>query len=118
MLEEWLDSPKVVVRRLCPLPSMNFNSQKCLPADTILANFELTVTIAIVVIRFFRSCGRTAPISANQSLLRLVDPDRGSEGPLKASGEVSLYRLVGTVLEELATLPTVRGATPAGERRS
>ena len=117
-MEEWLDSPKVVAKRLRPLPSMNFNSLKCLPADTILANFELTVTIVIVVIRFFRFCGRTAPISASQSLLRLVDLDRGSGGLPKASGEVSLSRLVGTVPEDLVMPPIVQETTPAGGRRS
>ena len=118
MSEECQDCRRLVVKSLLPLLSVNFNFLKYSPVGTMLATFERTAITVIAVIQSFRSCGRTARTSESQSSLRLADPGRGSESPLKAKGEVRLCRLVGTVLEDLVTPPIVQVTTPAGGRGS
>ena len=100
MLEELQDRQNLAVKFLPLLLSMNFSFLKRLPVDISLASSESTVTTVIVAIQSCRSCGKTARTSASQSSLRLADPGRGSESPLKAKGEVRPYRPVGTVLED------------------
>ena len=118
MSEELQDCRKLAVKFLPLLLSMNFSFLKCSPVDILLGSSESTVTTAIVAIQSCRSCGRTARTSASLRLLRLVDPGRGSESPLKASGEANPCLPVGTVLEGLVTPPTVRETTRAGGRRN